>query len=86
MILMIIALVLMKMSPINMSIFVECIGFVSTPNRADRYCKKHKYLETKLLQERLDECAENLNYLGHTCELCNEHDHFSTQCKMFHEV
>ena len=56
-----------------------------TPNREDRYCKRHKYLETKLLQERLDECAENLNYIGHTCELCNEHDHFSTQCKLFHE-
>ena len=37
-----------------------------------------------MLQERLDECAENLNYIGHTCELCNEHDHFNTQCKLFH--
>ena len=56
-----------------------------TPNREDRYCKRHKYLETKLLEEELDECAENLNYLGHTCEICNEHDHFSTQCKLFHD-
>ena len=31
-----------------------------TPNREDRFCKRHKYLETKLLQERLDVCAENL--------------------------
>ena len=38
-----------------------------------------------MLQERLDECAENLNYLGHTCELCNEQDHFNTQCKLFHD-
>ena len=45
-----------------------------TPNREDRYCKSLKYLETKLLQEELDECAENLNYIGHTCEVCNEHD------------
>ena len=30
-----------------------------TPNREDRYCKRHKYLETKLLQESLDDCAKN---------------------------
>ena len=30
MLLMMIALVMMKMSPINMSIFVECIGFANT--------------------------------------------------------
>ena len=69
-----------------MSIFVECIGFVSTPNRADRYCKKHKYLETKLLQEELDDCAENLNFLGHTCELCNERGHLIIRCKLFHDL
>ena len=57
-----------------------------TPNREDRYCKKHKYLETKWLQERLDACAKNLFFLSHTCELCNERDHFSTQCKLFHVV
>ena len=56
-----------------------------TPNWEDRYCKRHKYLETKLLQEELDECAENLIFLSPTCELCNERDHFSTQCKLFHE-
>ena len=56
-----------------------------TPNREDRYCNRHKHLETKLLQERLDVCAENLNFLSHTCELCNERDHFSTQCKLFHD-
>ena len=50
-----------------------------TLNREDRYCKRHTYLETKLLQERLDACAENLNFISHTCELCNERDHFSTQ-------
>ena len=32
-----------------------------TPNREDRYCKRHKHLETKWLQERLDVSAENLN-------------------------
>ena len=37
------------------------------------------------MQERLDVCAENLNFLSRTCELCNEHDHFSTQCKLFHD-
>ena len=36
------------------------------------------------MQERLDVCAKNLNFLSRTCELCNEHDHFSTQCKLFH--
>ena len=43
-----------------------------TPNREDRFCKRHKYLETKWLQESLDVCAENLNFLSHPCELCNE--------------
>ena len=57
----------------------------NTPNREDRFCKRHKYLETKCLQERLDVCAENLKFLCHPCELCNERDHFSTQCKLFHD-
>ena len=56
---------------------------MNTPNREDIYCKRHKYLETKLLQEELDECAENLPSLSPTCELCNERNHFSTQCKLF---
>ena len=30
-----------------------------TPNREDRYCKRHKYLETKLLQESLDVVLKN---------------------------
>ena len=47
-----------------------------TPNRENRYCKRHKHLETKWLQERLV-CAENLNFLSRTCELCNEHDHLN---------
>ena len=34
-----------------------------TPDREDRFYKRHKYLETKWLQERLDVCAENLNFL-----------------------
>ena len=34
-----------------------------TPNREDRFCKRHKYLETKWLQERLEVCAENLKFL-----------------------
>src|SRR3954462_5560385 len=55
------------------------------PNREDRYCKRHKYLETKLLQESLDVSAENLLFLSPTCELCNERDHFSAQCKLFHD-
>ena len=37
------------------------------------------------MQERLDVCAENLNFLSHTCELYNECDHFRTQCKLFHD-
>ena len=32
-----------------------------TPKREDRFCKKHKYLENKNLQERLDDCAERFN-------------------------
>ena len=59
--------------------------FMNTPNREDRYCKRNKYLETKLLQEELDECAENLRYLTHTCKLCNEHGHLNLQCKLFHD-
>ena len=51
-----------------------------TPNREDRFCKRHKYLETKWLQERLDFCAENLNFLSHPCEFCNERGHLNTQC------
>ena len=35
-----------------------------TPKREDRFCKKHKYLETKWLQERLDDCAERCNFLA----------------------
>ena len=56
-----------------------------TPNREDRYYMRHKYLETKWLQERLDVCAEKLNFLSRTCELCNEHGHFNIQCKLFHD-
>ena len=48
-----------------------------TPNREDRICKRHKYLESKWLQERLDVCSENLNFLSHPCELCNERDHLN---------
>ena len=33
-----------------------------TPIREDRFCKKHKYLETKKLQERLDDCAERFKF------------------------
>ena len=29
-----------------------------TPIRENRFCKRHKYLETKWFQERLDVCAE----------------------------
>ena len=48
-----------------------------TPNREDRFCKRHKYLETKWLQERLNVSAENLKYLYRTCELCNESGHLT---------
>ena len=54
-----------------------------TPIRENRFCKRHKCLETKLLQERLDVCAENLNFLGHTCELCNERGHLTIRCNCF---
>ena len=50
-----------------------------TPNREDRYCKRHKHLETKWLQERLNVSAENLEFLSHNCELCNEHGHLNIQ-------
>ena len=56
-----------------------------TPNRENRYCKRHKYLETKGLQEIIDDCAERFNIFRAPCELCNERDHFSTQCKLFHD-
>ena len=54
-----------------------------TPNREDRYCKRHKHLETKWLQERLNVSAENLKFLCHPCELCNER--LNLQCKLFHD-
>ena len=53
--------------------------------REDRFCKKHKYLETKNLQVRLDDCAKRCNFFGHPCELCNERDHLNPQCKLFHD-
>ena len=56
-----------------------------TPNREDRYCKRHKHLETKWLQERLDVSAENLKFLCRTFELCNEHGHLHLLCKLFHD-
>ena len=56
-----------------------------TPNREDRFCKRHKYLETKCLQERLDDCAERFNIYCHPCELCNECGHLNLQCKLFHD-
>ena len=57
-----------------------------TPNREDRYCKRHKHLETKLLQERLDENAENSHFLCRTCELCNERGHLHLRCKLLHDL
>ena len=56
-----------------------------TPSRENRFCKRHKYLETKWLQERLDVCAENLKFLCRTCELCNERGHLHLLCKLFHD-
>ena len=58
---------------------------MNTPNREDIYCKRHKHLETKWLQERLDVSAENLKFLCRTCELCNERGHLHLQCKLFHD-
>ena len=57
-----------------------------TSNREDRFCKRHKYLETKWLQERLDDCAENLNFLCRTCRLFNESGHLAIRCKLFHDL
>ena len=56
-----------------------------TPNREYRYCKRHKYLETKLLQEELDECAERFNIFRAPCEICNEHGHLKLRCYLFHD-
>ena len=36
----------------------------STTKRGDRFCKKHTYLETKKLQERLDDCADRFNFFA----------------------
>ena len=55
------------------------------PKRENRFCKRHKYLETKWLHERLGDCAERFNFSRHPCELCNEHGHLSLQCKLFHD-
>ena len=58
---------------------------MNTPNREDIYCKRHKYLETKFLQEELEECAERFNIFRAPCELCNEHGHLKLQCYLFHD-
>jgi hypothetical protein len=55
------------------------------PKREDRFCKRHKYLETKWLQDRLDDCAERFNFFRRPCELCNERCHLNLQCKLFHD-
>ena len=34
------------------------------PKRENRFCKRHKYLETKGLQERLDDCAKRFNFIA----------------------
>ena len=56
------------------------------PKREYIFCKRHKYSETKWLQERLNVCAEDLNYLGRTCGLCNESGHLDIRCKLFHDL
>ena len=58
---------------------------MNTPNREDIYCKRHKYLKTKGLQESLDECAKRFNIFRAPFELCNEHGHLNLQCKLFHD-
>ena len=55
------------------------------PKRENRFCKRHKYLETKGLQERLDDCTERFNFSRHPCELYNERGHLNLQCKLFHD-
>ena len=55
------------------------------PRREDIFCKRHKYLQTKWLQERVDACAENWKFLCHPCDLCNGRDHLNLQCKFFHD-
>ena len=52
---------------------------MNTPNREDIYCKRHKYLETKRLQESLDVCGEKFNIFRAPCELCNERGHLNLQ-------
>ena len=37
---------------------------ICTPKRKDRFCKKHKYLETRKFQQRLDDCAERCNFFA----------------------
>ena len=58
---------------------------IDTPNIEDRYCKRHKHLEIKLLQESLDVCAEKFNIFRAPCELCNERGHLNLQCKLFQD-
>ena len=36
----------------------------STPKREDRFCMRHKYLETKWFQEMLDGCAEKFHFFA----------------------
>ena len=55
------------------------------PIRENRFCKRHKYLETKWLQESLDDCAERFNIFRAPCELCIERGHLNLQCKLFHD-
>ena len=81
---MMIALVMMKMSYKHVNFYGVHVC-MNTPNREDRYCKRHKHVETKFLQERLRKSAENLYFLGCTCELCNESGHLHLRCKLFHD-
>ena len=80
---MMIALVMMKMSLISMSTFVECIEFAST--HQIRKIDFARGISIWKLNGWLDVCAENLNFLSRTCELCNERDHLNPQCKLFHD-
>ena len=34
----------------------------------------------------INDCAENLNFLGGTCGLCNESSHLVIRCKLFHDL
>jgi len=57
---------------------------MDTPNREDRYCKRHVSAENLYVSAE-NVSAENLYFLCRTCELCNESGHLHLRCKSFHD-